>query len=392
MALNIPTTAEIKARNVSNLEAALSQKAPANEKSFLRVMAVIQALNYTELYKFAAERTLQNFAMTATGEDLERIGQEFGVTRKVAESAVLIVTLPATTGTVIPAGTAFTGESNGILYLSDYAVTAELSVAILSLTATEQGVIGNLVAGDTLTISSQVSGAENIATVTSVSNTGAEIEAIETYRARVLFRIRATLGGGNATDYKVWGEGVAGVYRIYPYAGKPFDSVETSYPGDRTLYVEATTAVHPEGTAPASLIEEVRAAVNADQETGLSRPPLGLIDSTLYIETIVRTGFTVEITGLDVPADSQVEAIADVETFLDLYFLSVAPFVESIDQIQDKNNVLTDLTVSKIVQDVLSTYGGTAESASFMVTGQSSISTYTLDPNEKAKLDSVTYA
>jgi len=262
----------------------------------------------------------------------------------------------------------------------------------LSLTAAVQGVVGNLGIGDALTITSQIAGAESIATVLAVVNTGSEIEAIEAYRSRVLFRIRAVLGGGNATDYKSWGEGVAGVQRVYPYAGKPFDSVATSYPGDRTLYVEATPAVHPDGIADAALLAQVRAAVAADPSTGKSRPPLGLTDSTLFIESIVRTGFTVEITALDVPDDSVVEARADVQAFLELYFLSVSPFIESVDQIEEKNSVLTDLTVSKIVQDVLQTYGGTAQAANFRVTGGALVDTYTLDPNEKARLDAVVYA
>lgn len=392
MALPVKTTAEAKALNLSNLEASIGQKAPTNEKAFLRVLAILQALNYTSLTRYAAERVAQNFAMTATGEDLERIGREFGVYRKAAEAAVLSVTLPATTGVQIPAQTVFTGDGNGILYSSDFAVLSVAGAAVLSLTAAVQGVVGNLGIGDALTITSQIAGAESIATVLAVVNTGSEIEAIEAYRSRVLFRIRAVLGGGNATDYKSWGEGVAGVQRVYPYAGKPFDSVATSYPGDRTLYVEATPAVHPDGIADAALLAQVRAAVAADPSTGKSRPPLGLTDSTLFIESIVRTGFTVEITALDVPDDSVVEARADVQAFLELYFLSVSPFIESVDQIEEKNSVLTDLTVSKIVQDVLQTYGGTAQAANFRVTGGALVDTYTLDPNEKARLDAVVYA
>jgi hypothetical protein len=102
----------------------------------------------------------------------------------------------------------------------------------------------------------------------------------------------------------------------------------------------------------------------------------------------------VTVTDISIPTDSLAEAKADIETFLELYFLSVRPYVESIDVVSEKNNILTDLTVSKIVQDVLSTYGGTAESATFGVYGVSppvAVSTYTLDANELAKLGTVTY-
>ncbi|MCP4745028.1 MAG: hypothetical protein GY874_02650 [Desulfobacteraceae bacterium] len=391
MPLNIPSTAALVARNIANLETALNQHTPEHKKSFTRVLATMEALNYTGLYKFAAERALQNFAMTADGENLERIGSEFGVTRKAGEAAVAVISLPAASGVIIPAKTGFVGDSNGVQYFSDYAATAVDGAAIITVTAEIIGVAANLQPGDTLTISTQIAGAQTAANVQSIENTGADIEQIEVLRDRVLFRIRATLGGGNATDYKMWAEGVAGVQCAYPYAGKPFHSQQASYPGDRTIYVEATAAVHPDGIAPQALLDEVREAINADPVTGKTRPPLGLIDSTVYVESITRSKFAVQIAGLDVPADSVVEAKTDVKNFLKLYFLSVSPFVESIDVIAEKNNVLTDLTVSKIVQDVLCTYGGTAETANFCLEEGNFLNTCTLKQNEKAKLAGVSY-
>ena len=95
MPLNIPTTAQITQRNLSNLESNLNQTAPANDKSFLKVLAAVEALAHTELYKLLVERSLQNLALTASGESLDKIGQEYDVIRKPAESAVLEISLPA---------------------------------------------------------------------------------------------------------------------------------------------------------------------------------------------------------------------------------------------------------------------------------------------------------
>jgi uncharacterized phage protein gp47/JayE len=393
MPLNILTTQELSDRNVSEIETKLDRSTPSNPMSLIRVLSIMLAMGHTELYKFAVERSLQNFALTAGKVKLKEIGVEWGVIYNPAEQAVLTVTIDTEVGASIPQGTGFLGVLNGERYYTNYSVVATGASTELSITSENFGAVGNLSNGETLGISSQISGVGSIATVTGTDNTGADSEDIEDYRQRVLFEIRSVKGGGNATDYKTWGEEVTGVRRIYPYAGKPVES-PISYPGDRTIYVEATTDVDEDGIAPGALLTEVRNAINNDPVTGRSRPPLGITNDTLTVQSIIRTSFFVNVSGITIPTDSLAEAKSDIETFLALYFLSVRPYVESIDIVAEKNNILTDLTVSKIVQDVLSTYGGTAESATFGIDGVSPLvptSTYTLEPNELAKLGTVTY-
>jgi len=114
MALNIPTTKDIQEQNLANIEAKLNQTSPLNDKAYNRVISIVEALQFTILYKYAAERALQNLALTATGEDLERQGQEINVIRKPTEAAKLELKLNGTIGTVIPITNYFTGNSNNI--------------------------------------------------------------------------------------------------------------------------------------------------------------------------------------------------------------------------------------------------------------------------------------
>lgn len=387
MALNIPTTEEIKDRNVSNLESNLNQTSPLNDKAFNRVIGGMEALNHTELYKFGVERAKQNLALTATGDDLERIGLEFDTIRKPAESAVLTVTVPGVNGTILPVTLNYIGELNGLRYFPDAAAEISGGVATFNITAENVGVDGNLNISDTLTLDSQIPGAENTATVTVIVNTGADKEDQEIYRERVLFAERATCGGGNATDYKIWAEEVAGVTRAYPYAGKPFDVIGTSFPGDRTVYIQADESIDPDGIAPTSLLDEVRDALNTDPVTGKSRPPLGLIDDTLFIESIIRTSFFVEIRQLDVSLDIETQVKADIETALEQYFLSLRPFVEGVDIPSDRNDQITTPSVNEIVQEILAINGASAQEVAFGLALGSFIPLKTLDPNELAKLD-----
>ena len=161
MAYKIPTTQELFDAHLARLEGILGQDSPINDKAFLRVLAATEAGLDIGHYKYAADAALQNFALTATGDGLDRIGLDNNTPRKQAQAAILTATLPATTGTTIPATVDFYGDANGLRYRPEAAVVAVAGVATLSLRCTETGVAGNLEVGDTLSISSQIAGADN---------------------------------------------------------------------------------------------------------------------------------------------------------------------------------------------------------------------------------------
>ena len=264
MALDIPTTEELRQQYLANIEAEINQTTPLTKKAFNRVLASTEALTQTGLFKFGADRALQNLALTATGDDLDSIGNNYGVNRKPAEAAVLDISLPAQDGTIIPATTPFIAELNGLRYFPAASATAAAGVALLTVTCEITGVIGNLQVGDILNIGTQVAGATTQATVLAVVNTGADKETDDAYRIRILDEIRTVGGGGNAADYRRWAQEVAGVARAYPYSGRPLESGLSSEPIMRTVYVEADTSIDPDGLAPQSLLDEVRESITLD--------------------------------------------------------------------------------------------------------------------------------
>lgn len=398
MALNIPTTQELKDQFLANFEAQLNQNSPLNDKAFLRVLSAEEGIAFTSLYKYGVYKAKQILAITAFGTGLKAIGAEYGVIKKPAEATVLTATLPGTNGTVIPQTIDFIGDSNGVRYFLDSAATIGVptsGVAELTMTAETLGVVGNLQAGDTLSIGTQVAGAETVAIVAIITgetvailNTGADEETDEAYRTRILDEIRAVCGGGNAADYRKWAQEVAGVTRAYPYAGNPESLDIEDNPPERTVYIEADTTIDPDGIAPQSLLDEVRDTITTDPVTGLARQPMGLTDDTLYVESISRTGFYIEIRGLSVSSDIEADVKDDIETALTAYFVLIKPFVDGLDSLLDRNDKITDLTVSDVVQDVLSANGGTATAVAFGLSLGESISEYQLSPGELAKLAS----
>ena len=403
MPLNIPTTQEITDRNLSNLESALGQNTPIAPKAFLNVLAAMEAMGYTDLYKFLAERTKQVLAITAFGAGLDTIGSEYGVIRKPAEAAVFQIIINGIPDTIIPATVDFVGDANNVRYsLSGPVTIGAPGFSTPAVTAQTLGVVGNLLGGDTTVIGTQVAGIENAQLVSNILNIGTETESDDAYRNRILTVIRATPGGGNAVDHKIWAEAVSGVERAYPYSGRPDGSppgldTGSAVPADRAIWIESTTAINQDGIPPSSLLDEVRDNINNDPVTGASRPPLGLTDSTLYVEPIVRTELFVLITNFDEGTGSEIDIKADIETALTQYFLSLRMFVVAIDIPSERNDLITEVTLSAIVQGILDAGDASAESVEFglATTVPSPLANYELDAGELVKLGEtggITYA
>jgi len=396
MAYDTKTLQELKDQFLANLEAALNLTTPLNDKAFNRVLAAAQAIGGKSLQNYAAYQLKQMLAITAFGDGLDLLGAEYGVIRKAAEATVIEADLPGTNGTVISQNIDFIGSPNGMRYFLDSSATIGIptsGVAELSMTAEEPGVAGNLQIGDELNIGTQVAGAETVATVTAITNTGADEETDESFRIRILDAIRNITGGGNAADYRAWAEEVAGVARAYPYAGKPVALLLESTPPDRTIYVQAETSIDVDGIAPQSLLDEVRTSITTDPVTGLARQPLGLTDDTLFVVSITRTAFYVQINNLSISSDLEAKAKSEIQTALSDYFQRIKPYVDGLDSIVDRNDKITDLTVSDVVADVLSSNGGTADSVAFSDVMGDSLPAYQLSQGELAKLASggITY-
>jgi uncharacterized phage protein gp47/JayE len=389
----IPTVKELKNQNVANIEGEINQTTPSNDKSYNKVIGGMEAVIGKALYNYAIDRAKQNLVLTATEDDLDRLGSEYGVPRKEAQSTVLTATLPGTDTTVIPSNTNFVGEANGVRYSTDTSVTIgtpTAGVAEMTLTARQTGTIGNLQAGDALSIETQIAGAETVATVAIITGetseiltTGTEREEDDDYRLRILDVIRAPGGGGNAADYRNWAQETPGVIRAYPYSGDPTPG---GSPPERTVYIEADTTIDDDGIPPASLLDDAREYITYNPETGQTRQPLGLTDDTLYVEPITRTEFYVRITGLIVDSTIETAVKDEIETQLTRYFRALRPFVDGVDAKIDDNSLITDLTVSDVVQDVLKANGGSAQSVAFDTSLGGSIPEYQLGQGETAKL------
>ena len=391
MPITIPATADLVTQFRSYLEARLNQTTPASDRAYNTVLAVDLSMAMTSLFKYAVDRDLSNLAQTAIGIDLDQLGAEYSTPRNQAVAWVGTITLTGTNATVIPAGTIFIAAGTNALYTNNASGTIALGTVTLTITAQVAGAASNLSNASTLSLQSQIAGATGVPTVASTVTTGADVETDSAYRVRVLSVQQSINTGSNAAAYRIWAQSVAGVVHAYPYAGPPTGSGVTPEPPMRTVYVECTTSINADGIAPAGLLTQVRTAITTDPNTGLARQDLGLTDGTLYVQAITRTGIYVQISSLNVPSGQTAQCQTAILAAITSYFLAIAPFVTGVDPAFNRNDTITNPSVSKIVQAVLTAYGASAANIAFGLTVGTFNSSYTVGQGEKTKLASVSY-
>ena len=390
MSLETKTTKELKDQFLANFENKLSQDSPLNDPAFLRVLSGNQAMFTKEMLKLAQSRSRANLALTAFGTELEEIGAEYGVNKNPAQATVLNISLPAVDLTVIPQTIIFTGDSNGVQYFPDNQAIASGGVALMTVRADITGVAGNLLDGETLTANSQIPGAETTATVLSTDTLGVEVETETAYKSRVLTAERRRLGGYGPIENRIFAEETPGVLSAYPYTGRP--GIVGSAPPERTVYIEADSTIDPDGIAPPALLDAARVLLNTNPDTGVSRLTLGMTDEKLFVESITRILIYVEVRGLITPAGQQALVESAITANLAAYLLSIKMFVIGLDAEENRNDIITDLSISDIIQDILSANNSSASGAAFGLSPGSFIGAYTLFPGELAKLGAVNYA
>jgi len=382
MAIDTPTTAQLYATALTDLETNIGQTAPTDERSFLNVLSRVLAGQGTGLYKAIVDEARQSSPLTATGYRLDEHAAKEGLARKGAESAAYTIRIDAEEGAVINITSVFVGEANNVRYSVNEVAIGSGGFADVNVTAIEPGAIGNLSIGGIMSIESPLPGVAQQAVITVGLSSGADEESDDDLRARTTSAYRTVSGGGVPADYRRWGEEVEGVRRVYPYAStiEPY----------RTLYVEATSDVDPDGIAPPELLNSVRESVSFAPD-GSGRRPLGIGDTTLDVVSISRTNIYITIGNISIDPTRLDAVKTELEAAYNAYFDSVRPYIIGVDSAVDKDDIVSNPSIGNIANDVVGATGGTVELATFGLTVDTTIALYILGQGELLKLAGVAY-
>lgn len=398
MSLQTPSTADITANIIAQLEQSLNQTVPLLPKSFLRVLAKTLAAVFVLIYKYAGFSALQQFVRTATNNEtvingrtvrpLTEWGVLIGVGKpKAAENAELTIDISVESQTgSLQSGTQLIGALNGVIYITKVEVlldAATVSVDVLAVNDQSggggAGAIGNLEIGAKMSFANPLPNVVRETIVTAQVVTGADAEEVELYRRRVIERFQRRPQGGAYVDYRVWGEEVEGIVRVFPYTGQP---------GQVDVYSEATpeSSGDPDGIPTAAQLQAVFDSIELNQAGLASRRPANAFINSF---PIARTGFDVQVTNLNVSNPGTVQA--SIVDALTQYFLDAQPFIFGLD-VPPRKDRITQSAVVGLIEDIVTAAVGTFGTA-FIVINTTSIGVdaYTLGLGEKAKVVDVSF-
>lgn len=397
MAIVTPTTAQIAANLIVQLEASLSQTIPLMPKAFSRVLAKVLAGVYVTLFKYAGFSLLQQFISTATIEEtvingvairplvewgrMVGVGDPLAATQAELEFSVAVLTQ---TGS-LPGGSQLLHAATGVVFRTIGAVTLDQSAVVFIARASSDqgggdgsGSVGNLEPGQVLQFASPLPNVARDAIVTAMIVEGADAELEDVYRGRVLTRFRRRPQGGAYSDYQQWGTSVAGIHAVYPYTGAP---------GEIDVYVEAIDG--PDGIPSEPQLAAVLDAINFDPDefpspTGLAnRRP---VNAAINVLPITRTEFNVEIAGFEAedPATVQVAITEGLDEFL----RARAPFIVGLSALPRLDRV-TQGAVAGVVNEIAEANGASIAAVILRRAG-AVILQYSLAHGELAKLGTLT--
>ena len=399
MSLQTPTTKEISDNIIVQLEATLNQTIPLLPKSFLRVLSKTLAAVFILLYKYGGFTFQQIFVSTASIKDttvngvelspLIEWGRLIGVGDPVAatQAELLIdITVESQVGS-LPSGSQLINSDNGVTYITIGAILLDAPIVQATIRAVSDqaggggaGVIGNLQPGDKVSFANPLPNVARVATVDSQVVTGANAEATEVYRQRVIDRFQKRPQGGAYADYEIWGEEVAGIISIFPYTGVD--------PGEVDVFAEATveSSGNPDGIPTSAQLDAVAASIELD-ENGLAtrRPANALVN----VFAITRTGFDTVVSDLVVDNPAQVQA--NITEAITEFFLEAEPFVDGL-TIPPRKDRITRSALIGLVEDIVTAANGEFTTVTFTPTGiGGSLELYILQQGEKAKSTGTTY-
>ena len=270
------------------------------------------------------------FALTAKGEDLDRVGNDNDVLRKQAQSAKVTVTIKGNKDIVVTTGMQIS-YADLIFTSLETKQIPEGGTVDVEFQCDTPGSVGNVPAGVQFDFVSQVYGLTS-AIAKDAGHDGFDTEDDESYRERILAKIRSEASSGNAAHYKQWAEEIPGVSKalIKPLAY-----------GNGTVGVRIAT---PDNQTPSEeLLTQVRNHINEEK-------PIG---ATVTVESV-------EYVDINIVANVNIDSSSSQEAVKSQFNVKLAEYLKSLDTDLDEPAVVSYLKMSDLlfdckgVKDVLS--------------------------------------
>lgn len=215
MPFDRPTLPELTELTQADMEARLPGAEVRLRRSMLGVLSRVQAGGLHGVYGYVDYLARQLFADTAEAEYLERWASIWGINRKAAGTAVGAVTFTGAVDSEIPSGLVLR-RADGLEYVTTASGTIGPDGTIqVSAQAAATGSDYNADPGIKLALAQAVTGVQSTGLASAGLTGGAEEEADDDLRSRLLTRLRQPPHGGASFDYVSWALEQPGVTRAW---------------------------------------------------------------------------------------------------------------------------------------------------------------------------------
>lgn len=154
--------------------------------------------------------------------------------------------------------------------------------------AVTAGSVGNLAAGTVMTWDSPPAGADSTFQLTSGLTSGIDTESNSSLAARILSRLQTPPNGGNAEDYILWSEHIAGIVAVYVYPRRS----GTGTVDVVVLFGGSGTARVPSGGTITAVSDYIATVVPVDvSQVNVLAATLGANGQTIIAEVTPNIGF-----------------------------------------------------------------------------------------------------
>jgi len=358
---DVPSIKTIRDRIVADVESKINQDVPAYSLSFVRVVAGAFAVAFYLLYQLTAWVYKQIFTQTQDIEALKLDGESKGILYRNATYGVLSATVNTSDGLPgsINSGNTFYG-SNDVVYRVNS--TTEIPGAV-AMTALTSGKVGNLTAGDEITLSSSAPGVAPVATVILMTLTADDDEDIENYRERVAIRKRTKFIYGSPAGYALSGLETPNFIWVGPYA-------DPLFAGNVNVYGRVSLDLGTNGIPTSAQLLELENFLKYDNGVGdETRKPT---TDTLVVLPIQNNEFDIIVSVQNVSLALK----TDIENAIIEKVASYEPFIAGVSQV--RNDTMTNTDIAIIGDTVATPDGGKVVSVTlFDVTGGAYFNSFT---------------
>ena len=223
------------------------------------------------------------FVKTATGEDLDKVGADYGLPRRESSAAYVYLEIEGTNGAIVNQ-TVKAVYNNLVFTCQEYKKIGESGSVSVKAKCETEGAIGNVPANTITEFLTTYQG------LTSVNNPepaydGFDVEDDETYRQRLLDYLAEDATNANEAQYRQWAMSVTGVGRAV------VKSAETMGAGNVGVYISAIDA-----EVSQELIDNVKSYIESVQPINatLIVNALTYVDMDVTATVVLKTGYTIQ--------------------------------------------------------------------------------------------------